>query len=160
MSDEDQPAPQPLLAPRSRSRPGGSARGPTAAAPGSRSSPPVQSSVRSSTSWISPTTAMITNRMTPQQRAVAEVRLAEARSGTRRTRASWCRSPGPPPVITKIRLNSAVNALIIVSTNANRMNRRNCGSVMWIRRCQPLVARRPGPPRQATGRASRSRSGR
>ena len=36
--------------------------------------------------------------------------------------------PGPPPVITKIRLNSAENALITVITNENWMKRLSSGT--------------------------------
>ena len=43
--------------------------------------------------------------------------------------------PGPPPVITKIRLNRAENALITVITNENWMNRRSSGSVTRKKIC-------------------------
>ena len=46
--------------------------------------------------------------------------------------------PGPPLVITKMRLNSAENALITVITNENWMNRLSSGSVTRKKICQRL----------------------
>ena len=73
---------------------------------------------RISRSWPIPRIAIIKKRITPSMAPVPKLPREKALWKIKNSRVV-VPNPGPPPVITKMRLKSAVNALIIVMMNEN-----------------------------------------
>src|ERR1700722_7257976 len=133
--DEDPPVPRPPPPPRAGPGPGLSPGLRLRLRLGRHRHHPSPSSDRISRSWTRPTTIMMTNRMIPYSAPVPNWPWAKPDWYTKNS-SVVVPSPGPPPVITKIRLNSAENALITVITNENWMNRRSSGSVTRKNTCR------------------------